>query len=152
MNVMTRKPIVYIDMDGTLVDFRSGLEKTPREVLEQYRGHEDDIPGIFGKMEPMPGAIEAVHRLNEIYDLRILSTAPWNNPSAWSDKIIWVQKYLDDIFHKKVILSHDKSILKGDILIDDRSAHGTSEFEGKWIHFGSSQYPDWKSVINTLMK
>lgn len=150
--MMKSKPIVFIDMDGTLVDFRSGLMRVSAENLEKYRGHEDDIPGIFRLMEPMPGAIEAVHKLSERYDLRILSTAPWNNPSAWADKVIWVQEHLDDIFHKKVILSHDKSILKGKVLIDDRSAHGADKFEGKWVQFGSEQYPTWLSVVDALLK
>lgn len=28
----------------------------------------------------------AVHKLAAVYDVFILSTAPWKNPSAWSDK------------------------------------------------------------------
>ena len=32
-------------------------------------------------------ALEAVRKLNEKYDCYILSTAPWRNPSAWSDKV-----------------------------------------------------------------
>ena len=28
------------------------------------------------------------------YDVYILSSAPWKNPSAWSDKLEWVKKYL----------------------------------------------------------
>ena len=27
---------------------------------------------------------------------------PWKNPSAWSDKVEWVTKYLDDVFHKRL--------------------------------------------------
>ena len=50
----------------------------------------DEIPGLFGKMDPMPGAIEAVRTLAEEYDVFILSTAPWRNQSAWSDKVTWV--------------------------------------------------------------
>lgn len=50
----------------------------------------------------MKGAVEAMHLLDEKYELYILPTSPWNNPSAWSDKLIWVKTYLGDIFYKKL--------------------------------------------------
>ncbi|SUP52371.1 Putative 5'(3')-deoxyribonucleotidase [Weissella viridescens] len=53
----------------------------------------DQIPGIFKNLPPVAGAIEAVNVLSEDYDMYILSTAPWHNPSAWQDKLIWLQKY-----------------------------------------------------------
>lgn len=84
------KKRVFIDMDNVLVDFQSGLDMMSEETKQQYAGRLDEIPGLFGKMKPMAGAIEAVHRLQEHFDLFILSTAPWNNPSAWSDKVQWV--------------------------------------------------------------
>ena len=32
------KPIIYIDMDGVLVDFESALTKVPPELLEKFAG------------------------------------------------------------------------------------------------------------------
>ena len=56
-------------MDNVLVDFQSGLDKIDEETKNKYRAKGpgekdrlDEIPGLFGKMEPMPGAIEAVHK------------------------------------------------------------------------------------------
>ena len=115
-------------MDNVLVDFQSGLEKIDEETKSLYRAKGagdkdrlDEIPGLFGKMDPMPGAIEAVHKLAEVYDVFILSTAPWKNPSAWSDKVTWVTKYFDDVFHKRMIITHRKDLVEGDYLIDDRA-------------------------------
>lgn len=85
-----KKPILYIDMDGTLVDFVSVFYKVELEILREYDGRPDDIPGIFALMEPMPGAIEAVEKLRQKYDLYILS--PWENPTALGDKLAWVKK------------------------------------------------------------
>ena len=138
-------------MDGVLVDFQSGLAQQDEKTLREYEGREDEIPGIFGVMKPIDGAIEAVHRLSKHYDCYILSTAPWRNPSAWSDKVAWVTKYLDDIFHKRIIITHCKHLCKGDYLIDDRSKHGVTEFEGEWIHFGSERFPDWDAVLEYLL-
>lgn len=98
----------------------------------------------------MLGAIEAMRVLQKQYDLFILSTAPWKNPSAWSDKVTWVTKYLDDVFYKRMIITHRKDLCQGDYLIDDRGKNGTSEFSGEWIEFGSEKFPDWKSVLEYL--
>jgi len=141
---------VFIDMDNVLVDFQSGLDQVSEEVKAEYAGRLDEIPGLFAKMKPMEGAIEAVHELQKRYDLFILSTAPWKNPSAWSDKVEWVTKYLDDVFHKRLIISHHKDLCQGDYLIDDRGKNGTSEFAGEWIEFGSEQFPNWESVLKYL--
>lgn len=138
-------------MDGVLVDFQSGLAQQDEKTLREYEGREDEIPGIFGVMKPIDGAIEAVHRLSKHYDCYILSTAPWRNPSAWSDKVAWVTKYLDEVFHKRIIITHCKHLCKGDYLIDDRSKHGVTEFEGEWIHFGSERFPNWDAVLEYLL-
>lgn len=149
---------IFFDMDNVLVDFHSGLDQVSEEVKAKYaddgtgKPHYDDIPGLFGLMKPMPGAIEAARELEKHYEVYILSTAPWNNPSAWADKVAWVTKYLDDVFHKKLFLSHRKDLCKGDYLIDDRGDHGANVFDGEWIEFGSSLFPDWKSVLNYLLQ
>lgn len=146
-----RKKRLYFDMDGVLVNFESALAKQDEQTLKEYEGRYDEIPGLFGQMLPMDGAVDAVHRLNEHYDCYILSTAPWKNPSAWSDKVLWVTRYLDDVFHKRMVITHCKNLCKGDILIDDRGKNGTSEFEGEWIEFGSEKFPNWQSVLDYLL-
>ena len=141
---------LYFDMDNVLVDFASGITKLDAKSIEEYTGRLDEVPGIFALMEPVPGAIEAVHKLAEKYDVYILSTAPWKNPSAWADKVAWVTKYFDDVFHKRLIPSHHKDLLKGDFLIDDRPKHGADNFEGEWIQFGGDRFPDWATVVDYL--
>ena len=79
---IVRKKRVFVDMDNVLVDFESGLAQVSEEVKQEYEGRLDEIPGLFGLMKPMPEAIEAMHELQKHYDLFILSTAPWKNPSA----------------------------------------------------------------------
>ena len=158
--------IIFFDMDNVLVDFQSGLDKVPQEIKAQYdddgtgKPHYDDIPGIFSLMDPMPGAIEAVKALADCgrYELYILSTAPWGNPSAWTDKLEWVKKHLDSDrpdgnFYKRLILSHHKNlcIQRRAWLIDDRKAHGAEHFEHHLIQFGSGEFPDWDSVVKFFL-
>ena len=58
-----KKKIVYVDMDNTIVDFKSGIEKLAKEEQEKYKDNFDDQTEIFSLMEPMDGAIEALKEL-----------------------------------------------------------------------------------------
>lgn len=152
-----KKRKIFVDMDGVLVNFQSGIEKldeaTKRKYADDGKGeaHYDDVTGIFSLMEPLDGALKGVRALQaKGYDLYILSTAPWGNPSAWSDKVAWVTKHLDDVFHKKMIITHCKGLLatqEDAYLIDDRTGHGASDFGERHIHFGTERFPDWVSVV-----
>lgn len=143
---------IFFDMDGVLVEFNSALRHIDDETIRRYEGHYQDIPGFFALMDPMPGAIEAVKKLSQHYEVFILSTAPWKNPSSWSDKRIWVEKFFGDIFFKRIILTHRKDLVMGDYLIDDWGKNGASSFKGEWIQFGSDQFPNWESVVPYLLK
>jgi len=143
--------ILYVDMDNVIVDFPSAFDKVSEEDKINFKNDMDEIPGIFAKMDPMPGAIEAYKKLSKKYDTYILSTAPWENSSAWSDKIEWVKKYLGEVAYKRLILSHNKNLNKGDYLIDDRPNNGAENFEGEWLHFGKgNRFPDWNAILEYL--
>jgi len=145
------KKILYIDMDNVLVDFPSGISKLDEKTKLKYQDNYDDTPGIFSLMEPMPDAVTSFNLLADKYDTYILSTAPWKNPSAWSDKLLWVQKHLGEKAHKRLIISHHKNMNKGHYLIDDREKNGALDFEGELIRFGSVQFHDWQSVLKYLL-
>ena len=143
--------ILYIDMDNVLVDFQSGINKISTDIKAEFEDRLDEVPGIFALMEPNPGAVQAFNDLAREFDTYILSTAPWENPSAWSDKVQWVKKYLGTSAYKRLILSHHKNLNRGDFLVDDRPKNGAAEFEGEWIQFGSEKFPDWDSILKYLV-
>jgi hypothetical protein len=148
------KQIVYVDMDNVLVNFQSGIDKISAEDIKTYGPDDlDEVPGIFALMEPNEGAVEGFEWLSKHFDVYILSTAPWKNPSAWQDKLLWVQCYLPEVAWKRLILSHHKNLLKGDFIIDDRTARGVDQFKGKHIHFtkNGAGFDHWNDVI-TYMK
>jgi|TARA_B100000809_G_scaffold166129_1_gene163373 5'(3')-deoxyribonucleotidase len=145
------KKILYIDMDNVLVDFPSGISKLSQEVINEYESNLDEVPNIFSLMEPLEGAIDSFKILSQRYDTYILSTAPWKNSSAWSDKVKWVKKYLGESAYKRLILTHHKNLNHGDYLIDDRTKNGAGEFKGELIQFGTDKFPDWKSVCSYLL-
>jgi 5'(3')-deoxyribonucleotidase len=131
---------LYIDMDGVLVDLQSNLDK--------QGWHQN----VFKDPPPIDDAVEAFNELcfDEDYDVYILSTAPWNIPNSWTQKRLWVSKYLGAKAHKRLILSNNKSLLRGDILIDDRTANGAGDFQGELIQFGTEKYPNWTEVLKYL--
>ena len=137
-------------MDNVLVNFPSAFSKVSEELLQEYKGDEDEIPGIFALMDPLPDAIESYKELSMLFDTYILSTSPWENDTALADKLNWVKKYLGDVAYKRLIFSHHKNLSMGDYLIDDRTANGAGNFKGEHIHFGQEQFRDWKCVVNYL--
>jgi len=148
---------LYIDMDNVLVDFPSAFPFIDKETLDKYKDDKDEIPNIFSLMKPMSGAIESITFLSKYFDIYILSTAPWLNPSAWSDKLLWIQKYFgkdeNSILYKRLILSHHKNLNNGDYLIDDRTKNGVINFKGEHIHFGKDgNFKDWNEVVDYLTK
>lgn len=142
-------------MDNVLVDFPSGIAKIDEELAEKFKDDLDEVPDIFSLMDPYPGAIESVKKLSEKFELYILSTATWLNPSAWIHKLEWVHKHFGkdekSVFYKRLILSHHKNLNSGDYLIDDRPNNGAKDFGGEWIHFGSEEFPDWEAVTEYLI-
>jgi len=143
--------ILYLDMDNVLVDFTSGINRLNQSIVSQYEDRLDEVPGIFSLMYPMEGAIEAVEKLSKHFEIYILSTAPWENPSAWSDKLLWIKKYFPTIAYKRLILTHHKNLNKGDFLVDDRLKNGADKFEGEHIHFGQYAFENWTKVTEYLL-
>ena len=137
-------------MDGVLVNFQTGIDKLTEQQRQEFLGREDECPGIFGLMEPQQGAIEAFNKLSQLFDTYILSTAPWENDTAWTDKLNWVKKHLRKPAYKRLILSHNKHLNAGDFLVDDRLANGSDKFSGHHIHFGTTEFPNWSTVTEYL--
>ncbi len=57
------KKILYIDLDNTLVNFQSGIDRLTHSVREKYQNDLDEAPHIFSRMDPLDGAIDAYHQL-----------------------------------------------------------------------------------------
>lgn len=142
---------VYIDMDGVLCDIKSGFEKAKNANPEIK--FPQSIVGIFEGLEPMPGAIAAVNslRANDLLDVWILSAPSVRNPHCYAEKRIWIENHFGYDFAKRLILATDKSLLKGDVLIDDYAeGKGQDRFGGTLIQFGTPSCPDWRAALATV--
>ncbi|MDA8572443.1 hypothetical protein N9K85_03970 [Flavobacteriaceae bacterium] len=145
--------LLFIDLDGVVADFVSAMNTHPKKEISPYDEHPDTIPHIFRDLKPIKGAIKAVNILLDAtnYNVYFLSTAPWDNPSAWTDKRLWIEEQFGEKINRRLILTHRKDLVKGDILIDDRPNNGAKDFEGELIKFGSTEYPNWNAVLDYLL-
>ena len=135
------------------MDFQSGIDRLGSAALLKYEAQYDNAPGIFRRMLPLPGAVEAYQEIAALFETYILSTAPRRNPSAWLHKLWWVNEYLGEAAHKRLILTHHKDLNRGDFLIDDSTKNGAAESSGELLSFGpKGEFKDWPAVLAYLKR
>jgi 5'-nucleotidase len=133
------------------------------ESFDSERGHliRDEIfstPGFWETVPIYDNCFEGVKYLYDKYDVRILS-APWSPyDMCCTEKIRWTKKNLPFIDINKIIFSNDKSIIAGDLLIDDAPYH-LAHFANKTIAVDfpyNKKIPvnfrseDWSSIIKAV--
>jgi hypothetical protein len=140
----SKKKILMIDMDGVIADYEAIAKDFPDKEDRHHKG-------FFLKLPVIEGAREAITQLAEHYDIYFLSTAPWSNIHAGSEKRIWLDHHFGEWAYKRLILTHYKNLVMGDYLIDDRTKNGAAQFTGEHILFGSRNFPDWETVLRYLL-
>lgn len=141
---------IYIDMDNVLCDYdtahQKALSREPGIIYPQSQY------GFFANLKPINGAIESVIELSKYNEVYILTSPSIHNPFSYLEKRVWIEKWLGLNFVERLIISPDKSLVRGEILIDDHnSGNGQDKFEGMLIQFGSNQYPTWAEVLSELV-
>lgn len=87
-------------------------------------------PGFFSSLQVIDGARTAIQAmLNDGHDVKFL-TAP-NGPLSAKEKMEWVDLHFPDVGSANVILTKDKVLVKGDVLIDDRPKT-CEDYEKTW--------------------
>ena len=138
---------IYVDMDDTLCDFTG-----PFKSGEYKLKYPQSKVGFFLDLQPLEGAIEGMKILMTKYDVWILTRPSIKNIHCYTEKAEWIKKYFGEDFLDKLILCPNKSLVKGDFLIDDDNRHGQPEFEGEHIHFSKDErFMNWSQVVDYLM-
>ena len=125
--------IIYVDMDGVISDF-------DKAAKEGGWTHRPDLKVNFRNLDLVPGAQDALLRLNNDFDIFIATTQPWSRPNVWGEKREWIEEHFPWL-KRKMVLTHRKDLLIGDILIDDSRWRGQPDFQGDWFWFNK----DWKT-------
>jgi len=129
---------ILIDMDDTLCDWSALFEeryalldpsytKSPRTVYEITTGRNLEFaqqvlndPTFYADLEPLYGAFEALEGMRAAgLDLVICSKPTISNPTCASAKFDWLVKHFGSYYAKRLILTLDKTRVRGDYLIDD---------------------------------
>ena len=139
------KKIIFIDMDGVIANFKKAAD-------EGGWTHRPDKYVDYKNLELMPGAQNALIQLNKDFDIFIASTPPWDRPDMWGAKREWLGKHFPWL-KRKLILTHRKDLLIGDILIDDSRYRGQPDFQGEWYWFNKNwNNRNWEACIKWIYK
>tara|TARA_R100000808_G_scaffold15915_1_gene36264 strand:- start:619 stop:1041 length:423 start_codon:yes stop_codon:yes gene_type:complete len=137
-------------MDGVIADFDKEHKRLEKEKGEKI--HRPDLVVDFRVLDLIDGAHSALIRLNQDFDIYIASTPSWSRPETWGHKRDWIAKHFPWL-KRKVILTHHKNLLKGDILIDDSRWRGQPDFEGTWFWFNKDwDNKNWKGCLEWIYK
>ena len=91
---------------------------------------------FFSSLEPVEGARDALISLQHSgAEVMICSSVPWGSQTGASEKIWWVRKFLGRRFTERVILTNDKTVVGGTILVDDKP-----------VVTGLRKHPTWQQV------
>lgn len=135
---------LLVDMDGVIADFEKGFfdawtAKYPNKmripleqritfhVEEQYPAELKPLAravyeqkGFFASLAPISGGLDALNELaihNEVF----ICTSPISTyQHCVPEKYEWVEKHLGKDWVKKIIVTKDKTVVRGNFLIDDR--------------------------------
>lgn len=136
---------ILVDQDGVLANYDKRILEivaaeypNERQYLEDelvlfdthhlYSGHVqqeiDDISlrsGFFESLEPVEGAVEAMRDLlSSGFDVRICTAPKKKFKYCVTEKLSWIEKHLGKEFVVRTILTRDKTLVRGNILIDDK--------------------------------
>lgn len=93
-------------------------------------------PGFYAGLQPIDGAIEGLYLLRDLgATVKLCSTPDATNPTCASDKVDWVANHVGTAWVKDLILTHDKTLVRGAVLIDDKP-----EVTGAVV-------PEWEHII-----
>jgi 5'-nucleotidase len=152
--------IILVDLDGPLADLEGEFlkrwrEQYPSEFFVPFDQRKnfflnDDYPehlrgqaaailatsGFFADLPVVPGGIEAVKKMAAAGHKVFLCTSDiYANKTGLTDKRAWVERYLGRDFAKAMIFARDKTLIRGNLLIDDK------------LEITGVCAPEWQQVV-----
>ncbi len=179
--------LILLDQDGVLADFERGFRDAwnlrygdhvpalaPSE-RKSFRLTDDYSPrladavrsiyearGFYRNLLPMHGALKGVHvLLEEGHDVRIC-TSPltfWRN--CVPEKYEWVERHLGAEFLQRLIVTKDKTLVRGHVLVDDKPRVDGAEMPlwrhvifdapyNRGVHGPRMTWDNWREMIGSV--
>jgi 5'(3')-deoxyribonucleotidase len=137
------KQIIFLDMDGVLVDFEAGAaalwgltagelqaKRTPGTwalpeplgiTTTQFWNKLNEAGEIFWQgLLPMPWHLELMHYVEEHSTQWYIVSAPSHSPTSYTGKVKWLKKYFGPRFDRFFLTPHKELLAaNGRLLIDD---------------------------------
>lgn len=136
--------IILVDMDGVIADFEHGfhtawrrahprlphvpvearttfrlIDEYPAELTEQVR-EVYCAPGFFLGLPPVAGACAALEALLSLgHEVRLCTSPLRRYRHCVGEKYAWAEAHLGPEWTERLILTRDKTLVRGDLLIDD---------------------------------
>ena len=137
--------IILIDMDDVIADFDGEfyrkwnkihpdkkitppderncfylIDESPKEYEEFIRGVYT-APGFIKSLPEIKGSVDGVKDIESRGHKIFICTSPLNAyQNCVKEKYEWIEEHLGFEWTKKLILTKDKTLVQGDILIDDK--------------------------------
>ncbi|MBT4166358.1 5'-3'-deoxyribonucleotidase [archaeon] len=179
--------IVLVDMDDVMADTSEYLYETlmvrypnvlefkvPRkkfDIKDEYSfGNLLKVESVLYSLDfqssipPVKGSLDAVREIHKRgHDVVFCSTPHKYYETSVLQKYQWLENHLGKPFDRKLILTEDKTLIRGDLLIDDKPEINGLRFPS-WEHilFATSynfhvdsrrrlyHWLDWKNVLSEL--
>ncbi|PKA99007.1 5'(3')-deoxyribonucleotidase [Flavobacteriaceae bacterium MAR_2009_75] len=172
--------VIFVDMDEVMADtYGAHIEIYNKEfqeclTLETCMGREvwHTVPedrqlsvknharnrGFFRDLKPIADSKPVLRELSLSHEVYIASAA-MQFPNSLEEKSEWLDEHFPFIPWQQRILCGHKHILKGDVLIDDRS-YNLESFEGRSLMFtsphnvnisGFERVDNWQEIAEKLL-
>jgi len=167
---------ILVDMDGVLVDYEQGFldewkkqhpEKAFVPIEKKKSFYHEDVypeeykefvraipltPHFYRNLKPIPGAIEAIKEIADSgHEVFICTSPSVTNNTCVQNKFEWVEEHLGKEWKHKIVLTKDKTVVNGDVLIDDKPRIDGIEGKPSWVHVLYDQpYNRWLKRVKRL--
>ena len=125
-----------------------------------YAAVNDDA--LWDYVRPMPGAVEGLRALMEKHEVYIVTATTYQTLPAKMDKVLF--RYFPFLQWRQVIITENKHLIHGDILIDDGphnltggdyrkilfTAHHNRAFDEKTV--GAVRVNNWQEALDAVRK
>lgn len=116
----------------TTFNLKDGLDAYDRDVVDLAMAH----PHFYRDLDPIEGAVEALHQMQEDGHTVTVCTSPWlANKTCVTDKLHWLERHLGPGWAAQAVITKDKTIVHGDYLIDDKP------------NITGLQQPTWQHIL-----